>query len=124
MTATEWEEEKMNPTGWYMTEKFDGMRFYWNGKDLFSRQGKKIKVPGSITKQLPPVSLDGELWYDTIDFLCFNERTQYGLYQDAVGLGKTTNEEKWKKAVFWIFDSLDVANKPLEVIFTEISYTH
>ena len=63
MTATEWkEDEGSNPTGWIMTEKYDGMRMYWNGSSFYTRQGRKIKVPESITKQMPRVPLDGELW--------------------------------------------------------------
>jgi DNA ligase-1 len=60
MTATEW-EPALNPKGWLMTEKFDGMRLFWNGSEFFTRNGK-IKVPGFFSRQLPNVSLDGELW--------------------------------------------------------------
>ena len=93
MTATEWEYSSMEPKGWYLTEKYDGMRLYWNGSNFFTRQGRHIKVSKLITKQMPSVALDGELW------------TQYGLHQEAVNLGKTTNEDKWKKAIYWIFDA-------------------
>ena len=41
----------------------------------------------------------------------------YGLHQDAVSLQNTIKEEKWNKAIFWIFDSPDLKNKPLEVFF-------
>ena len=44
-----------------------------------------------------------------------NERTQYGLYQDAVNLCKTQSEKKWEKAIFWVFDAPGMANKPFEV---------
>ena len=47
-----------------------------------------------------------------IECMC---RTQYGLYQDAVNLGKTNNEEKWRKATFWIFDCPSLGSQPLEV---------
>lgn len=63
MTATEW-EESMDPTGWVMTEKYDGMRLYWDGSDFFTRQGKKVSVPEHIKSEMPTnISLDGELWY-------------------------------------------------------------
>ena len=61
MTATEW-EESMDPTGWYMTEKYDGMRLYWDGKKCFSRLGEEVKMPESILNKLPSIALDGELW--------------------------------------------------------------
>ena len=61
MTSTVWDDR--DPTGWYLTEKFDGMRLYWDGSQFFTRQGRTINAPESITKQLPTVGLDGELWY-------------------------------------------------------------
>jgi DNA ligase-1 len=63
MTATEWNNESMEPTGWFMTEKYDGMRLFWNGSEFYSRQGEKVNVPDSISRQFPPsISLDCELW--------------------------------------------------------------
>ena len=42
-------------------------------------------------------------------------RTQYGLHQNAVNLCKNKNEQKWGKAVFWVFDAPDLKEKPIEV---------
>ena len=41
-------------------------------------------------------------------------RTQYGLYQEAVGLERSNDKERWTKATFWVFDAPDIANKPYE----------
>jgi DNA ligase-1 len=60
MTSTLWSG---NPTNWWISEKFDGMRLYWNGSQLITRQGNIVKAPDSWTSQLPNVALDGELWY-------------------------------------------------------------
>jgi DNA ligase-1 len=62
MTATMWNSESMEPTGWWMTEKFDGVRLYWDGNALFTRQGNRVKAPEIFTRQLPTFPLDGELW--------------------------------------------------------------
>ena len=62
MTATEWDENTMDPTGWIMTEKFDGMRLFWTGNKFITRQGNDFKVPEFILSQMPQVPLDGELW--------------------------------------------------------------
>ena len=111
MTATEWDKDNMDPTGWYMTEKYDGMRLYWNGSQFYSRQGRRVAVPSSITSKLPSVPLDGELW------------TRYGLYQEAANLPKSSDKEKWQKATYWIFDSPQSPETPLEVpFFFMISY--
>jgi DNA ligase-1 len=63
MTSTEWDSSTMNPTDWWMTEKYDGMRLYWNGKEFLTRQGRTTKIPESITSKMPTIPLDGELWY-------------------------------------------------------------
>jgi DNA ligase-1 len=63
MTSTVWDIDSMNPTGWWLTEKFDGIRMYWNGSELYTRQGNTIKIPDSMRSRLPKsISLDGELW--------------------------------------------------------------
>jgi ATP-dependent DNA ligase len=62
MTSTEWNEASMDPKGWLMTEKFDGMRLYWTGSQFFTRQGNIMKVPEFFSSQLPKIALDGELW--------------------------------------------------------------
>ena len=61
MAATQWEEGD-NPTGWKMTEKFDGMRLLWNGTDFYTRQGNKLKIPSFVSSSMPNIVLDGELW--------------------------------------------------------------
>lgn len=52
----------MDIGGWYMSEKLDGVRAYWNGRQLLSRQGNLIAAPNWFTDELPPFELDGELW--------------------------------------------------------------
>lgn len=48
--------------GWVMSEKLDGVRAYWNGKQLISRNGKVFTPPLSFTAGFPPFAIDGELW--------------------------------------------------------------
>ena len=57
-----------NITGWVMSEKLDGIRAYWNGKNLISRGGKIIYAPKWFTKGYPPFEIDGELWTKRGDF--------------------------------------------------------
>ena len=121
MTATQWDKNR-DPTGWYMTEKYDGMRFYWDGTHCYSRQGNQIKLPISLSSKLPSVALDGELWYALKFYTLSNllkilKRTQYGLYQEPAALIHSSNEEKWSKAVFWIFDAPDLTQTLEVVIF-------
>jgi len=60
--------EDMNVSGWYMSEKLDGVRAYWNGEKLISRSGKYFAAPLFFTKDFPKTELDGELWTKRDDF--------------------------------------------------------
>ena len=46
-----------------MSEKYDGIRAYWNGYKMFTRQGKEIRIPEFFKMRMPTFALDGELWY-------------------------------------------------------------
>ncbi len=47
---------------WWVSEKFDGMRGYWDGRALWSRSGRPIAAPAWFTAGWPAQPLDGELW--------------------------------------------------------------
>jgi len=49
---------------YWVSEKYDGVRAYWNGTQLISRQGNTIYAPGWFTEPLTNTPLDGELWLD------------------------------------------------------------
>jgi DNA ligase 1 len=50
-------------TGWWVSEKYDGVRAIWTGTKLLSRHGKDLHAPASFTAGLPKnIRLDGELW--------------------------------------------------------------
>ena len=53
---------KLNLQNYWVSEKYDGVRAFWNGKQLISRQGNVINAPGWFTRVLPEEQLDGELW--------------------------------------------------------------
>src|SRR3984885_8336953 len=55
-------------SGWWMSEKLDGVRAYWDGKQFLSRQGNVYHAPDWFVAGLPPVPLDGELWIDRKKF--------------------------------------------------------
>ena len=44
-----------NTTNWVMSEKLDGIRAYWDGKQLLTRNGKKISCTKMVYKRLSPV---------------------------------------------------------------------
>jgi len=54
--------DDLNITGWVMSEKLDGIRAYWDGKQLISRSGRVLNPPRSFTHGFPSFALDGEIW--------------------------------------------------------------
>ncbi len=54
--------EQTDISGWLMSEKLDGVRGYWDGKRLLSKNGKIFFPPPEFTTQLPGFELEGELW--------------------------------------------------------------
>jgi DNA ligase-1 len=61
LLAHKWEPDH-DPTGWWMSEKLDGVRAYWDGAGFVSRLGKKFFAPAWFIADLPAEPLDGELW--------------------------------------------------------------
>jgi len=57
-----------NTTNWVMSEKLDGIRAYWDGNQLLTRNGKKINAPKWFIKDYPKFEIDGELWTKREDF--------------------------------------------------------
>lgn len=52
----------VDPAGWLVSEKYDGVRALWDGRQLRFRSGMTIAAPGWFTARLPSDALDGELW--------------------------------------------------------------
>jgi DNA ligase 1 len=52
----------VNPKGYLISEKFDGVRAVWDGEDLRFRSGQRVNAPAWFLAKLPPHPLDGELW--------------------------------------------------------------
>ncbi len=54
--------EGIDVSGWLMSEKLDGVRGYWDGQQLLSKNGLAFHVPAAFTRNFPPFPLEGELW--------------------------------------------------------------
>ncbi|MEA2116643.1 MAG: DNA ligase [Thermodesulfobacteriota bacterium] len=54
--------EGIDVSGWLMSEKLDGVRGYWDGKQLLSKNGNPFYPPAAFTRNFPPFALEGELW--------------------------------------------------------------
>jgi hypothetical protein len=47
----------------WISEKYDGVRARWNGKSFFSRSHADLIIPEQLTRDLPKVPLDVEIWF-------------------------------------------------------------
>ena len=88
------EFKDQNVSGWLASEKLDGVRAYWDGENLLSRQGKKLNAPQSFTKNFPKFALDGELYAKELKF----EEIQ------ATVMDKLPDEKAWGRLKFHVFD--------------------
>lgn len=52
----------LDPAGFLVSEKLDGVRAVWDGRRLRFRSGREVVAPPGFVARLPPVPLDGELW--------------------------------------------------------------
>jgi hypothetical protein len=50
-----------DPSGWWMSEKLDGVRAFWDGKRFISRLGNVFPAPDFYKRGMPKTPLDGEL---------------------------------------------------------------
>ena len=56
------EYQQQDVRGWAMSEKLDGVRAFWNTRQLLSRNGYAFTPPPDFTRDFPPFAVDGELY--------------------------------------------------------------
>lgn len=86
--------QDINIQEYWISEKLDGVRGYWDGKQLISRQGNIFKAPHWFIKDFPKTALDGELWISREQF-----ETVSGIVRQ-----QKQNNLLWQKISFMIFD--------------------
>lgn len=86
--------EGQNPKGWLMSEKLDGMRALWNGRELVTRNGNVIAAPAWFLAALPPMALDGELWAGRGKF-----QRMLSIVRGGTG---------WEEITFRVFDAPEI----------------
>lgn len=96
LLAKKYESAKHDPTGWFVSEKLDGYRAFWDPKKkmFFSRNGLEFKVPPFFIKNAPKVPLDGEIWYGRQAW------EKAGTIRHDVPV-----KEEWEKLYFKVFDA-------------------
>lgn len=104
---------KKDVTGWLFSEKFDGIRTYWDGTKLWTRSGIEIHAHKSFTDKLPPIPMDGELSMRKGLSRC-GEWTHYRDFNKASGIIRRHNgsEEDWSQIMFYVFDLPSHGDEP------------
>jgi DNA ligase-1 len=93
LLAERWDSAQ-DLTGWWLSEKLDGVRAYWDGKSLISRQGNHFHAPDWFLEGLPGITLDGELWIGRKSF------------QRTVGIVRRQDKtDLWKQVGYVAFDA-------------------
>jgi DNA ligase-1 len=79
---------------YWVSEKFDGVRGYWNGHELLTRGGTVVRVPAWFTKHWPKTPMDGELW------------SGYGTFATASAIVRTAgpDDPAWHAISYRVFD--------------------
>ncbi len=81
-------------TDWWVSEKLDGVRAYWDGQQFLSRLGNVFVAPQWFTAGLPNKPLDGELWLDRKQF------------QKTVSIVRRRDQsDHWRQIRFLVFDA-------------------
>ncbi|MBN2497210.1 MAG: DNA ligase [Deltaproteobacteria bacterium] len=93
LLAERWDSAS-DPSDWWMSEKLDGVRAYWDGTRFLSRQGNLYHAPDWFVAGLPGLPLDGELWLGRKQF------------QRTVGIVRRQDRsDHWKEIRFLVFDA-------------------
>lgn len=93
LLAHKWESD-CDVSGWWLSEKLDGVRAYWDGKQFLSRLGNRFFPPDWFVEGFPESPLDGELWGG------------HKLFQRTVGIVKRQDQSPlWKDLLFVVFDA-------------------
>jgi len=79
---------------YWVSEKLDGVRGYWDGEKLLTRGGERIAAPAWFTAGWPRLPMDGELWAGR------------GQFSRAVSIVRqqTPDDAGWRSLRFMVFD--------------------
>ena len=84
--------------GWWMSEKLDGVRAYWDGTTFVSRLGNPFHAPDWFVAGLPDTPLDGELWSGRRRF------------QRTISIVRRQDRsDHWREVTYVVFDAPGLA---------------
>lgn len=86
--------QRIDLNQYWVSEKLDGVRAYWNGQQIISRGGHVYHAPKWFIANFPNKKLDGELWI---------AREKFEQVVSTVR-DKLPNDSEWKQVKFMAFD--------------------
>lgn len=76
-----------------VSEKFDGVRAIWDGRELRFRSGRPVPAPVWFVAALPAVPLDGELWLGR------------GRFDEMSAIARSDGDDgRWRQVRYLVFD--------------------
>ncbi len=84
----------IDPAGYLVSEKLDGVRAHWDGRTLRFRSGLPVAAPAWFIAGLPALPLDGELWLGR------------GRFEALVSVVRKANpvDAEWRDVRYALFD--------------------
>jgi DNA ligase-1 len=84
----------IDPAPYWVSEKLDGVRALWDGRQLRFRSGRTVSAPHWFLAALPKQALDGELWLGR------------GRFAELSGIVRTDppDEVAWRQVRYMIFE--------------------
>lgn len=94
MLANVHEANKVRLGDYLASEKYDGIRAFWNGDELLTRTGRRISAPDWFVANWPSTMMDGELWIAR------------GRFEDVLATVRDhmPNEAAWRSVRYMVFD--------------------
>jgi len=88
------QNSNINLNHYWVSEKYDGVRAFWDGKKLISRQGNEYHAPPWFVANFPSTPLDGELWLGR------------GLFDRLSGIVRKHKaiDSEWQNVRYMVFD--------------------
>jgi DNA ligase-1 len=82
-------------TDYWVSEKYDGIRGYWDGHQLLRRSGKALHPPTWFVQAWPTQPFEGELW------------AGHGQFEEAASViqQKQAPDSAWRAMRFMVFDA-------------------
>ena len=97
----------IDPAGYLVSEKLDGVRALWDGTTLRFRSGRSVAAPAWFIAKLPATALDGELWIAR------------GTFDTLSGIVRKTKpvDAEWQQVKYMVFELPayeNLATRPFE----------